>query len=60
MLSLPPGTGVLFGNGIAQISTICPIEVEKTLESKTVKGFEQDSTCEKANQSSPLIFEQLG
>jgi len=60
MLSLPPGTGVLFGNGIAQISTICPIEVEKTLESKTVKGFEQDRTCEKANQSSPLIFEQLG
>lgn len=60
MLSLPPGTGVLFGNGIAQISTICPIEVEKTLKSKTVKGFEQDSTCEKANQSSPLIFEQLG
>ena len=60
MLYLPPGTGVLFGNGIAQISTICPIEVEKTLESKTVKGFEQDRTCEKANQSSPLIFEQLG
>lgn len=60
MLSLPRGTGVLFGNGIAQISTICPIEVEKTVESKTVKGCEQPIICENLDQTSPLIFEKLG
>ncbi|MFW1817462.1 type IV secretory system conjugative DNA transfer family protein [Acinetobacter guillouiae] len=60
ILSLPARTGVLFGNGIAQISTICPIEVEKTAESKTVKGFEQSSICENSDLSVPLIFEQLG
>lgn len=60
MLSLPPGTGVLFGNGIAQISTICTIEVKKTSESKTVKGFEQPNICENSDRSAPLIFEKLG
>lgn len=60
ILSLPARTGVLFGNGIAQISTICPIEVEKTAESKTVKGFEQSSIYENSDLSVPLIFEQLG
>ncbi|OTG91766.1 hypothetical protein B9T24_15745 [Acinetobacter sp. ANC 4654] len=60
MLSLPRGTGVLFGNGVAQISTICPIEVEKTVEAKTVKGCEQPITCENLDQTSLLIFEKLG
>jgi hypothetical protein len=60
MLSLPRGTGVLFGNGVAQISTIFPIEVEKTVEAKTVKGCEQPITCENLDQTSPLIFEKLG
>ena len=60
MLSLPAGTGVLFGNGIAQVSTICPIEVKKTSESKTVKCFEQPNICENSDRSAPLIFETLG
>lgn len=60
MLSLPQNTGVLFGNGIAQISAIYPIEVEKNLESKTVKGFEQPKTSQTLDESSPLIFETLG
>ena len=60
MLSLPPGTGVLFGNGIAQISTICPIEVEKTAESKAVQCFDQPTIAEKSDLSTPLVFEQLG
>lgn len=60
MLSLPSKTGVLFGNGIAQISAIYPIEVEKNLESKTVKGFEQPIAYESLDESSPLIFETLG
>lgn len=50
----------LFGNGIAQISAIYPIEVEKNLESKTVKGFEQPIAYESLDESSPLIFETLG
>lgn len=60
MLSLPPGTGVLFGNGIAQISTICPIKVEKKAESKVVQSFEQPNTRENSDLSAPLIFEKLG
>jgi hypothetical protein len=59
MLSLPARTGVLFGNGIAQISTICPIQVEKTTESKAVQCFDQPTITEKSDLSSPLIFEQL-
>ena len=59
MLTLPPNTGVLFGNGIAQISKICPIKVEKTVESKTVKGCEQPITCANLDETSPLIFEKL-
>lgn len=60
MLSLPPGTGVLFGNGIAQISTICPIEVEKKADSKAVQCFDQPTITEKSDVSTPLVFEQLG
>lgn len=60
ILSLPARTGVLFGNGIAQISTICPIKVEKTAEAKTIKGFEQSSTYENLDLSAPLVFEKLG
>ena len=60
MLSLPRGTGVLFGNGVAQISKICPVKVQKTVESKTVKGCEHLITCENLDQTSPLIFEKLG
>ena len=60
MLTLPPGTGVLFGNGIAQISKICPIQVKKTAEAKTVKGFEQPSIYENSELSASLVFEKLG
>jgi hypothetical protein len=60
MLSLPPATGVLFGNGIAQISTICPIKVEKTAESKAVQCFDQPTITEKSDLSTPLVFDQLG
>lgn len=60
MLSLPSGAGVLFGNGIAQISMICPIEVEKTAESKAVQCFDQLTITEKSDVSTSLVFEQLG
>ena len=60
MLTLLPGMGVLFGNGVAQISKICPIQVEKKAEAKTIKGFEQSRIYEKSDLSAPLVFEKLG
>lgn len=59
MISLPPGTGVLFGNGISQISNVRPIKIKKMVESKMVKGFEQSRSSENSNQLIPLIFEKL-
>lgn len=55
MLSLPSGTGVLFGNGIAQISTVYPIKVKKTANAKNLTSV--DST--KSDVNKILIFKEL-
>lgn len=40
MMNLPENCGVLFGNGLATISNVYPIKVEKTKESKQVQDFD--------------------
>lgn len=60
MLSLPPRTGVLFGNGIAKISTVYPIEVEKTADSKKITSFDNPEIYEELKIDTPLIFDDLG
>lgn len=60
MLSLPPRTGVLFGNGIAKISAVCPIEVEKIVNSKKIKNFNSSEIFEKLDIGNPLILSELG
>lgn len=59
MLSLPPRTGVLFGNGIARISTVYPIEVEKTADSKKITSFDDSELNKKSVVDTPLIFNEL-
>jgi len=60
MLSLPPRTGVLFGNGVAKISTVYPIEVEKTADSKKITSFENPEILKKTDPDSPVVFSELG
>lgn len=60
MLSLPPRTGVLFGNGIAKISTVYPIEVEKNADSKKITSFDNPEIYEESNINTSLIFDDLG
>lgn len=60
MLSLPPKTGVLFGNGIAKISTVYPIQVEKSADSKKIISFDDPETLEKTDLDNPLVFNELG
>lgn len=59
MLSLPPKTGVLFGNGIAKISTVYPIEVEKNSDSKKIRSFDNPQTSEKSDPDTSLFFGEL-
>ncbi|MEO4202841.1 type IV secretion system DNA-binding domain-containing protein [Acinetobacter pittii] len=59
MLSLPPKTGVLFGNGIAKISTIYPIQVKKNPDSKKIISFDNPETLEKSDLDNPLVFSEL-
>lgn len=42
MLFLPENCGVLFGNGLARISNVYPIKVQKNPESKQVQDFGGD------------------
>lgn len=60
MLSLPPKTGVLFGNGIAKISTVYPIQVKKNPDSKKIISFDDPETLEKTDLDNPLVFNELG
>lgn len=59
MLSLPPKTGVLFGNGIAKISTVYPIEVKKNADSKKIISFDNPQIYEKSDLDTPLVFGEL-
>lgn len=59
MLSLPPKTGVLFGNGIAKISTVYPIQVKKNTDSKKIISFDNPQISEKSDLDTPPIFSEL-
>lgn len=60
MLSLPPKTGVLFGNGIAKLSTVYPIQVKKNPDSKKIISFDDPQILEKTELDNPLVFNELG
>lgn len=59
MLSLPPKTGILFGNGIAKISTVYPIEVKKDSDSKKIISFDHPQISEKSDLDTSLVFREL-
>ncbi|NHC05030.1 type IV secretion system DNA-binding domain-containing protein [Acinetobacter sp. 187] len=59
MLSLPSGTGVLFGNGTAQISVVSPIKVKKTADAKKLTNTDNTKLDKKSDVSNILIFKDL-
>jgi hypothetical protein len=59
MLSLPSGTGVLFGNGTAQISTVYPIKVIKTANAKKLTSVDSTQLDERSDVNKIFIFKEL-
>lgn len=59
MLSLPPKTGVLFGNGIAKISTVYPIQVKKNPDSKKIISFDTPEDIKSLDVNRTVIFSDL-
>ncbi|OTG79214.1 type IV secretory system conjugative DNA transfer family protein [Acinetobacter sp. ANC 4648] len=59
MLLLPPKTGIFYGNGIARVSSVYPIKVEKNADSKRVENFDNSKDVENINPSNIFIFSNL-
>jgi hypothetical protein len=59
MLLLPPRTGIFYGNGIARVSSVYPIKVEKNADSKRVENFDNSKDVENINPSNIFIFSNL-
>jgi energy-coupling factor transporter ATP-binding protein EcfA2 len=60
MLLLPPRTGIFYGNGIAKLSTVYPIQVKKSADSKKIISFDDPQILEKTELDNPLVFNELG
>lgn len=60
MLLLPPRTGIFYGNGIAKLSTVYPIQVKKSADSKKIISFDDPQIIEKTELDNPLVFNELG
>ena len=59
MLLLPQKTGILFGNGIAKISSVYPIKVDKSPDSKKIEGFDTHEDIENWDFNRAVIFSDL-
>jgi len=55
--TLPEGHGVFFGDGLAKISAVAPMQVEKSAETRKVKGYDQ--SAEDVKNENALFFEDL-
>lgn len=59
MLLLPPKTGILFGNGIAKISSVYPIKVDKSADSRKIESFDTPEDINNFNVDHAVIFSDL-
>lgn len=59
MLLLPQKTGILFGNGIAKISSVYPLKVDKSPDSKKIEGFDTHEDIENLDFNRAVIFSDL-
>ena len=53
-------TGIFYGNGIAKLSIVYPIQVKKSADSKKIISFDDPQILEKSDLDNPLVFSELG